>query len=151
MIILDTAHRANHGGTPVQEISPCPGKWNSTARPHGKASSWQVRRTLNWIIVIGHYLSAERLVGKHAELFAKSPTDLGRTSLVCHKIDTGDARPVKQAPRRPPMAFAQEEQKIIKQQLDAGVIRESTSAWASPLVYVKKKTGRPDPVWIIGV
>jgi hypothetical protein len=85
----------------------------------------------------------ERLVGKHAELFAKSPTDLGRTSLVCHKIDTGDARPVKQAPRRPPMAFAQEEQKIIKQQLDAGVIRKSTSAWASPLVYVKKR--RVDP------
>ena len=81
------------------------------------------------------------LVDKHANAFAKSPTDLGCTDVIKHAIDTGDARPVKQRARRPPMAFAQEEDQIIQQQLEAGVIRESMSAWASPLVYVKKKDG----------
>ena len=90
-------------------------------------------------------MQLERLLSEHSDLFAKSPTELGKTSLVCHKIDTGDARPIKQAPRRPPMAFAHEEQKIITQQLEAGVIRESTSSWASPLVYVKKKDGSTRP------
>ena len=81
------------------------------------------------------------LIGKHQRTFAKSPTDHGRTSIVQHAIDTGDAAPIKQRPRRPPRAFEQEEEKIIKDQLDAGIIRESTSAWSSPLVYVKKRDG----------
>ena len=87
----------------------------------------------------------KRLIIKHADIFAKSPTDLGRTSMVCHTIDTGTALPIKQRPRRPPLAFAEEEEKIIQQQLEAGVIRKSTSAWSSPLVYVKKKDGTTRP------
>ena len=55
-----------------------------------------------------------RLLSKHVGLFAKSPTDLGRTSIVQHVIDTGDAKPIKQAPRRPPRAFAGEEEKILQ-------------------------------------
>ena len=85
------------------------------------------------------------LIDKHIGIFAKSPTDLGRTSLVTHKIDTGDAHPIKQAPRRPPLAFRDEEEKIIADQLDAGVIRESTSPWSSPLVYVRKRDGSTRP------
>ena len=46
------------------------------------------------------------LLDKHMGLFAKSPTDLGRTAVVEHKIDTGHARSIKQAPRRLPHAFA---------------------------------------------
>jgi len=86
-----------------------------------------------------------QLLSKHVGLFAKSPTDLGRTSIVQHVIDTGDAKPIKQAPRRPPRAFAGEEEKILQQQLEAGVIRESTSPWSSPLVYVKKRDGSTRP------
>jgi hypothetical protein len=33
--------------------------------------------------------------------------------LVEHTIDTGDAKPVKQPPRRVPIAFAEEEKKLI--------------------------------------
>jgi hypothetical protein len=82
-----------------------------------------------------------KLLHKHSDCFSKSPTDLGITSLIQHEIDTGDAQPVKSAPRRPPMAFAGEEEKVIQQQLDAGVLRPSTSPWASALVYVRKKCG----------
>ncbi len=82
-----------------------------------------------------------RLLEKYTDCFSKSPTDLGRTSVIQHEIDTGDALPVKTAPRRPPMAFEGEEEKVIQQQLDAGVLKPSTSPWASALVYVRKKCG----------
>ncbi|KAJ8036035.1 hypothetical protein HOLleu_19893 [Holothuria leucospilota] len=82
---------------------------------------------------------------KYNSVFAKSPTDLGRTSVIQHEIDTGDARPIRQAPRRPPKAFEHEEEKVIQEQLDAGVIRESKSPWASPLVFVRKKDGSTRP------
>ena len=78
-------------------------------------------------------------------MFAKSPDDLGCTNMVQHAINTGDARPMKQNPRRPPQAFAEEEEAIIKRQLAAGVIEESTFPWASPMVYVKKKDGTTRP------
>ena len=81
------------------------------------------------------------LLNKHVSTFAMSSTDHGRTSIVQHKIETGDAIPIKQRPRRPPRAFEGEEEKIIASQLEAGIIRESTSPWSSPLVYVRKRDG----------
>ena len=82
-----------------------------------------------------------RLIDRHLTCFSTSPTDLGRTSILKHEIDTGDAQPVKTPPRRPPMAFEGEQERVIQQQLDAGVFRPSTSPWASALVYVRKKCG----------
>ena len=81
------------------------------------------------------------LLCKHRDLFDKSPDDLGRTSVVQHSIDVGDIRPIKQATHRPPRSFAKEEEQILQRQLEAGVIQESASAWASPMVYVRKKDG----------
>ena len=53
------------------------------------------------------------------------PMDLGRTDVMEHTIQSGDARPIKLAPRRTPRAFVEEEEKIIKEKLDAGLIRPS--------------------------
>lgn len=86
-----------------------------------------------------------KLLSKHVSAFASSPNDLGFTSVIQHTIDTGVSVPVKQAPRRPPMAFAKEEEKIIETQLKNGVITQSNSPWASPLVYVRKKDGSTRP------
>ena len=86
-----------------------------------------------------------QVLNKHINVFAKSPQDIGHTSVVCHTIDTGGAKPIKQLPRRPPRAFANEEEKIIRQQLEAGIIEESTSAWSSPMVYVRKKDNTVRP------
>ena len=86
-----------------------------------------------------------KLIEFHRGAFASSPTDLGQTSVVTHSIDTGDAKPIKQQPRRTPRAFEGEEEKIIQDQLQAGIIQESTSPWSSPLVYVRKKDGSTRP------
>ena len=85
------------------------------------------------------------LLDKHVGLFVKSPTDFGRMAVVEHKIDTGDARSIKQAPRRLLHAFAKEESALLQKQLEAGVIRKLSSPWSSPMVYVKKKDGTIRP------
>jgi len=41
---------------------------------------------------------------EHQNTFAKSSDDLGFSSLVKHDIDTGDAKPIRQPPGRPPLA-----------------------------------------------
>ena len=45
------------------------------------------------------------LLLKHESLFPKDDNDLGRTDLVVHDIDTGDARPIRQLSRRVPSAL----------------------------------------------
>ena len=85
------------------------------------------------------------LLDRYQNVFSRTPMDLGRTDVMEHTIPTGDARPIKLAPRRTPRAFVEEEEKIIKEQLDAGLIRPSTSPWSAALVFVRKKDGTVRP------
>ena len=66
---------------------------------------------------------------------------LGHTGVITHKIDTGNAVPIRQLPRRLPYAYRQETSKQITDMLNQGVIQPSHSPWASPIVLVKKKDG----------
>ncbi|CAC5421922.1 unnamed protein product [Mytilus coruscus] len=76
--------------------------------------------------------------------FSAHETDLGLTHLTEHSIDTGDARPIKQAPRRVPLAFAEEEKNYYPN-ARPGVIENSSSPWASPLLLIRKKNGKIRP------
>ncbi len=73
--------------------------------------------------------------------FACSDTDIGRTTLIAHDINTEGAVPIKQQPRRPPVAYAGEVTKQVDELLKNQLIEPSTSPWASPVVLVKKKDG----------
>ena len=81
-----------------------------------------------------------RLLVKYQDTFARSMTEYGKCSLLKHRIDTHEAAPVRQPLRRTPQAFEKEEEKYIQEQLEAGVIQPSSSAWSSPIVIVRKKT-----------
>ena len=81
------------------------------------------------------------LLERFSGVFSKNSEDLGLTHLTEHAIDTGDARPFKQPPHRVPAAFAGEDKKAIQKLQRQGVIRPSTSPWASPIVLVHKKDG----------
>lgn len=87
----------------------------------------------------------EDILCSYKDIFSVDDNDLGQTHLAHHGIDTGDSRPVKQPPRRVPMALAHEEVEAIQQLLQQGVIRESNSPWASPIVLVRKKSGKIRP------
>ena len=83
----------------------------------------------------------EKLLLRYQDVFSKNEFDLGKTHLVEHSIDTGDAKPVAQPPRRVPLAFAEDEKKQIGKMLEQGVVRPSKSPWASPVCLVRKPDG----------
>ena len=58
-----------------------------------------------------------------------------------HVIDTGDSQPMRQLPRRVPFALRKEISRMVQEMLDGGVVQESASPWASPVVLVIKKDG----------
>ncbi|CAC5356335.1 unnamed protein product [Mytilus coruscus] len=79
---------------------------------------------------------------KHKDAFAKSKTELGSCSVLKHRIDTSHAAPVVHQPlQRTPQAFEKEEEKYLRDQIETGVVRPSSSAWSSPVVLVRKKDG----------
>lgn len=75
------------------------------------------------------------------DVFAKHDLDLGCFTQVKHHIDTEDARPFREKMRRTPIGFEGEEQKHLEKMVEAGVIVESSSDWASAPVLVRKKDG----------
>jgi len=79
----------------------------------------------------------KQLLSDHRDTFATSSLDLGFFPLVQHDIDTGDARPIRQSPRIPPMSAREAEDEILDEMLFSGVIQPSTSSWASPVCLVK--------------
>lgn len=81
------------------------------------------------------------LIVECKEVFANENGDLGRTKLVTHKINVGNAQPIRQAPRRLPLHQREVATKEIESMLEKDIIRPSSSPWSSPIVLVKKKDG----------
>ncbi|CAH2268726.1 jg229 [Pararge aegeria aegeria] len=81
------------------------------------------------------------LLNKYASSFARSTKDLGCTDLIKMHIRTINDQPVCCKPYR----LSHKESEIVngkvKDLLDAGIIRESMSDYASPVVLVRKKGG----------
>ena len=82
-----------------------------------------------------------KLLLKHKQVFAKDNNDLGRTNVVMHDVDTGNAPPVRQQPRRIPTALQGVVDQHIGSMLKHGVIERTQSPWASPVVLAKKHDG----------
>ena len=63
----------------------------------------------------------------------------GRTTIAEHSLETGSAVPIHQPPCRLPHAYREIVQKELEQMEAVGIIEQSSSEWASPMVLVKKK------------
>nr|VZI35101.1 unnamed protein product [Spirometra erinaceieuropaei] len=81
------------------------------------------------------------LLNSFPDLFAWSTDTIGRTHLIQHTIDTGDAKPVWQPPRRIPLRYREEVTNLLDELLQAKIIQPSSSPWASPIALVPKKDG----------
>ncbi|KRY47148.1 Retrovirus-related Pol polyprotein from transposon 17.6 [Trichinella britovi] len=83
------------------------------------------------------------LLRRYGKAISCGEGDLGRTSLVQHRIETGGAQPVKLPPRRLPQAQRETVDRLIREMLHAGVIEPASGPWSSPVVLVRKKDGSP--------
>lgn len=84
----------------------------------------------------------KKLINRYNDIFSKSDTDIGYTSLVKHRIDLTDNTPFKQRHRRIPPSMLDEVRDHLQQLLSAGIIRRSHSPWSSNVVLVRKKDGK---------
>jgi len=64
----------------------------------------------------------DTLVNDFRDTFSTGRHDLGRTDLTYHQIDTGDASPIKQPPRRLPIHRRQEVGRLVNEMEKEGVI-----------------------------
>ena len=83
----------------------------------------------------------DTLMTEYADIFAVNSAEIGRTDLVHHQINTGDSAPVKQQARRIPFVLRPKVEEMISEILEQGVIEESSSPWASPIVLASKPDG----------
>ena len=75
----------------------------------------------------------------YQDVFAKDDFDLGKCNLVFHKIETGNAKPVKIPPRRLSPEARAAADKIVQELLDRGLVEHSKSEWSAPIVMTRKK------------
>lgn len=79
---------------------------------------------------------------KHQKVFSQTSDDIGHSTLVKHKIDTGHSKPVKKYPYRIPLAKRKiAEEEIDKMEKDGIIEKCSQSAWNAPIVMITKKDG----------
>lgn len=81
------------------------------------------------------------LLHRNVDVFSTGPDDLGQINKVQHRIETGEAVPIKQAARRLPRVKQEEARKIVNKMEEQGIIEPSQSPWSSPVVLVRKKDG----------
>ena len=100
-----------------------------------------------WDIVstITHLSNSEKellfvLLMEYADVFSFH-SDLGRTNLTKHHIDTGDYQPIHQLPRRVSPARRQEVRQLLTEMLKNDIIQPSNSPWSSPIILVRKRDG----------
>lgn len=79
-------------------------------------------------------------INSYNDVFFMEGDKLGIHSDVVMEIDTGSAKPIRKPPYRLPYVHRKIVDDLIKDQLNKGVIRPSSSPWSSPIVIVLKKS-----------
>ena len=73
------------------------------------------------------------------DVFARHEADIGRTTLITHDVDTGDAKPVAQAVRRQSPEEHAAMVDIVQTLHKCGIIQPSKSQWAANIRMARKK------------
>lgn len=98
-------------------------------------------------IKVGEHVNSDQkrellnLLNKYRTCFATSLKELGCTEVEKMNIELTDTQPVVYRPYRLSHSERAEVRDMTKELLECGVIRESSSPYASPIILIKKKTG----------
>ena len=140
-----------HGDTREVEFSLTANRVEVRVGSHHKVQSSEIRasESTEWIDKIhlpdqlesSHRQKLMDVLNRRHNAFAKHEDDLGRTTTLKHAIHTTDNIPVKQPYRKIPPTQLEEVKEHIAGLVRKGVIRESQSAYASPIVLCRKKNG----------
>ncbi|KAK9736992.1 hypothetical protein QE152_g11084 [Popillia japonica] len=82
-----------------------------------------------------------KILNDYRDCFAKNLQELGVSSTVKCKIETVTEEPVTFRPYRLSYAEREKVRCMVDELKHAGIVVDSTSAYASPILIVKKKTG----------
>ena len=81
------------------------------------------------------------LINEFGDCFAKNLMDLKGTRTVTHKIDTGDAAPIRRKPYKCSPEAQKEIERQVQEMYEADIITPSVSVWANPILLVRKSNG----------
>lgn len=81
------------------------------------------------------------LINEHRGWFATNLSEVGRTILTEMSIQLADDVPVSYCPYRMVISERQKVRKIVQGHIDCGIVRESCSPYAIPILLVKTKNG----------
>ncbi|MCG7878413.1 MAG: hypothetical protein N0C90_19080, partial [Candidatus Thiodiazotropha endolucinida] len=127
---------------PVQEVASTR---RNEAEQHQQTASYS-KKTLDFdlngtILTEEQKVKVRRFLSDWSHIFSHGPTDLGRTNLVEHEIHLDNEQPFKEPYRKIPPALVEEVREHLKEMLQLGAIRHSTSTFSSNVVIVRKKDG----------
>ncbi|CAJ0626548.1 8149_t:CDS:2 [Entrophospora sp. SA101] len=98
--------------------------------------------TINRELTLKQQQKLDKFLQKHDDMFAGGLYELGHTQEEVHSIPTNCPFPQNQRAYHYPPKYNDFIKEEIQQMLENGIIRESTSSWASPIVVVKKKNNK---------
>ena len=89
------------------------------------------------------YPSIDKVMQQYSDVFSDKSDPHGFCNIIPCRIPTGDSPPIKQRPYRAPLSKRKVIEEQIQEMKEAGVIRPSSSPYASPVTLVTKKDGSP--------
>jgi len=104
-----------------------------------KASKNEEKSDSYILVTVQQQKQMDQFLHENQHLFASEHKDLSETNAIVHTINTEGYALVKQRLRYHPPKHYNFVKEEIKSMLKAGIITQSKSPWASPLVIVEKK------------
>ena len=83
----------------------------------------------------------KEVVGRYQHLFALDDEPLGLTNVTEFEVNTGTNAPVAAGIYRTPFHLRSEMNRIIKKNVEDGIMEEISSPWSAPCLLVKKANG----------
>ena len=112
---------------------------NSVLQSHENTSYWRRDWNVNPDLIRHQRSRITELLEEFSDVFATNPKKPNGTHCVEHVIETGGAYPVRVRCGRVSPQTERDINIQIEQMLDNGVIRPSTSPWASRVILIRKK------------